>query len=931
MSKPREVTSPAEFLQLLASSRLLAAEALSRAREAATEVADCRSLARQFVRQGMLTKWQAGQLLAGASRFHLGKYVLRNQIGRGDFGRVFLALHPQLERDVAIKTLSRRFTQRPDIVERFLADARKSAALDHPHVLHVYDIDSDEGQFYIVMEPIAGEDLRHRVESQGPLSIESVLRMLSEAATGLAHAHDRGVLHQTLQPASCMLDAQGALKIVGFGMGRLAQADRLLPASDIAPTQMLWRAAFTAPEQQPDHVSSDVRGDLYSLGCVAFYALTGQAPQGVGGGGEPADIAKQLGDLRSDVPVALAELVSRLMAPRVDDRVASANELGKAVRELGESLANARPLVQPEGVTKGVSAFDWAPGASEAGNAARRENRLRRSSASLAAVPRSRARSPWLGFYIAIILTGLVTVAALVFWLTRPPANVTAGLPGGLPPIRESDRARSDEKQAEKPAPVSPDGASADQVEGGSQPIAPAAAAEKSGAADAGNMATANGPETSASPDAAVPKENADSSVGAKEPPVDPAPTDPAPPNPASPNPDAPAPSAPKTDTPTPTPDAPPPTTPPPPPPTETPKPDVPPPPETPKPTPMVADSPPVNPFEGWSESVDLLPPDTDLNVLTGSWDVGKWRGSPAISMDIALLGGSQAGLTAGRFELTPSNSDGVTGWELAAIDEQAGTSVRRAVANLRPDADRLQLAWAEGASEYAEAGHLANCVLRFSSGTFRHDLRLRKPVEADPLQVSLKKQPDAERVKIVAPPPAAQLRFQVTTLDEPLPRTFAMTPAEPVALDGTVVRVGFGEDAATPILLLDLKPEIKNVFQLQGQIFFRLNAASEPVLWTAKKFQNVTGPVANNQESANLQAQNLRNRLIAVAPNDPNRVALEGELKRAEGRLAECSQATQAVEWLATLRDTLAKGAAVHFRVFLLVEDCEVELVRSR
>jgi hypothetical protein len=608
---------------------------------------------------------------------------------------------------------------------------------------------------------------------------------------------------------------------------------------------------------------------------------------------------------------------------------------------LGESLANARPLVQAEDVTQGVSAFDWAPGVNEAGNAARRENRLRRSSASLAAVPRLRKRSPWLGFYIAIVLTGMVIVAALIFWLTRPPANETAAVPGGPPPIRESDRARSDEKHAEKPVPGPPDGASADQVEAKSLPIDPAAAVEKGGDPDKGAMTSAAGPETSASPDMSVPKANADPAAGAKE-----APTDPAPPNPDAPNPDAPAPAAPKTETPTP--DAPPPATPPttPPTPTETPKPDVPPPTDTPKPAPMVPapmvpapmvpapmvpDSPPVNPFEGWSESVDLLPPDTDSNALTGSWDVGKWRGSPAISIDIALLGGSQAGLTAGRFELAPSDSDGVAGWELAAIEEQAGTTARHSVARLRPNADRLQLAWAEGASEYAEAVHLANCVLRFSSGTFRHDVRLRKPVEADPLQVSLKKQPEAERVKILAPPPAAQLRFQVTTLDEPLPRTFAMTPAEPVALDGTVVRVGFGEDAANPVLLLDLKPEIKNVFQLQGQIFFRLNAASDPVLWAAKKFQTVAVSVASNQDTANLQAQNLRNRLIAAAPNEPARATLEGELKLAEGRLAECSQATQAVEWLATLRETLAKGAAVHFRVFLLVEDCEVELVRSR
>lgn len=917
MPKPREVTSPAEFLQLLEASRLLAPEALSRAREAAAGTADCRSLARQFVRQGWLTKWQAGQLLAGASRFYLGKYVLRNQIGRGDFGRVFLALHPQLERDVAIKTLSRRFTQRPEIVDRFLADARKSAALDHPHVLHVYDIDSDDGQFYIVMEPIAGEDLRHRVESQGPLSIESVLRLLSEAATGLAHAHERGVVHQTLQPASCMLDGQGALKIVGFGMGRLAQADRLMPASDIAPTQVLWRAAFTAPEQMPDDTVGDPRGDLYALGCVAFFALTGQIPQRVGSGVEPADMARQLEELRSDVPTALAELVGRLMAPRIEDRVASALEVGKIVRELSEATAEmAQPLVSTGNPATGLHAFDWAPDASKEGPPARRETRARRSSPAASAVPRSRARNPLLGFYIALVLTGLVFGAALIYWLTRPRVNETTALVGRPPLIQESGSGKSDPKDAEKSVPAKPGGGQANQDAVRQVPDGPAAATEKPGAAEPGNMATTHDADAPQNSDSAQSKESMTSSAGTTEEPTNPAPTDPVPTSP-----DPPAPDAPKTEAPKP--DAPPPA--------ETPKPDAPPPTESPKPAPSAPEGPPINPFEGWSESLDLLPATAEGSAVNGPWDVGKWRGSPAVPVDVTLLGGSQAGLTSGRFELTTNDSAEARGWDLAAIVGPEGTSTRHLVAKLTPSTDRLQLVWEASATEFAEAGHLANCVLRFSSGTFRHDLRLRKPAEADALQISLKKQPEAERVKIVAAPPAAQMRFQVTTLDEPLPRTFSITPAEPVAIDGTVVRVGFGEDVANPVLLLDLKPELKNVFQLQGQIFFRLNAASEPVLWAAKKFQNTADDVVRNQDSQNLTAQGYRNRLIAAAPNDPARGQLEGELKRAESLLAECSQATQAVAWLTTMREALAKGAAVHFRVFLLVEDCEVELVRSR
>jgi len=439
----------------------------------------------------------------GAQRFHLGKYVLRNQIGRGDFGRVFLALHPQLEREVAIKALSRRFTQRPDIVERFLTDARKAAALDHPHVLHVYDIDSDEGQFYIVMEPIAGDDLRHRVEAQGPLPIEAVTRMLAEAAAGLAHAHDRGVLHQTLQPASCMLDAQGSLKIVGFGMGRLAQADRLIPASDVAPTQVVWRAVFTAPEQQPEEAPGDARGDLYSLGCVAYFALTGQVPHGTGSGGGWPDIARQLQELRADIPPGLAELIGRLMAPQPQDRLATAVELGQAVRDLSESLTRERPPVDSRIETGPLNAFDWQPDSDEASLAARREHRLRRNSSSVAAVPLLRTRSPWLGFYIALVLTGLVIGAAVLYWLTRPPAaGKTASAAGAPPRVRDAGSAKPKASKVD--------------------------------------TATAGVEDAKSAAGTAQPPEKSDAPAGSNETP--PAPPDPAPPDPTSPTPPSPAP-----------------------------------------------------------------------------------------------------------------------------------------------------------------------------------------------------------------------------------------------------------------------------------------------------------------------------------------------------------------------------------------------------
>lgn len=918
MSKLREITSTTEFLDVLESSHLLTPDMLARVRELAGETTSCREVARQLVQKGWITKWQAGQLLVGASRFRLGKYVLKNQVGRGDFGRVYLALHPQLERDVAIKTLSRRFTQRPDIVERFLSDARQAAALDHAHVLHVYDIDSDDGRFYIVMEPIAGEDLRHCVESKGPLSIEAAARLLEEAAAGLAHAHERGVCHQTLQPASCMLDAQGFLKIVGFGMGRLAQADRLEPTSDIDPSQVAWRAAFTAPEQRPEDESFDARCDLYALGCTAYFALTGRVPAVPGNDGKPANADGQLTEVRSDIPAGLATLIGRLMAPAPQDRLASAVELGQAIRDLKLATSHDKPLVSDDTQSQSVQAFDWKPEAHDAGRVGRRDSRNRKTSSSSTKLPVVRSRNQWLGFYIALALSILVIGAVLVYWFTRSGENVMISQAGQRPVVRGNEQAKSGKSPDAAQQPSS-DSENKDKV---GQPAS--GAADKS--SPKSNEAVPPADATS-SPDEAAKAPTAGTMSTENSPPGTPA----APENPNSPPP--PSTESPKPET------SPPPETPKPEatPPTEQPKPgvpppNVPPPNVPPQPEPSPTPVPPTNPFEGWSEALDLLPLDKDAAAsVQGAVDIGKSRVTPNAPSTAVLLGGSQTGAAATRFEIAGTVGGDASGWELAAVENPSGGPTRRVVARVISAADRLQFVWDAGATECANANHLANCVLRFTNGTFRHDVRLRKPLPAEPLQVSMKKQPDPSRAKLVASPGPGALRFQVTGVDEPLPKTFSLTPADPVPVDGTVVKAGFGEDPANPILLLDITPEMKNVFLVQGQLFFRLTAKSEPVLWSAKKFQTVANLVAVNQEAANLHAQQVRNQLIGIGATDPTRAAVETELKAAEARLAECTQATQAIEYLVATRDTIAKGGAVHFRLFMMVEDCEVELVRSR
>ena len=317
MAKLREVATTAELMKLLEESGILSAAQLRTAQATAAETNSCRLLARRLVARNIVTRWQAGQLLVGWTRLCLGKYVLQSQIGRGDFGRLFVARHPQLEREVAIKTLSRRFTRYPEMVDQFLADARDVAALDHRNIVHVFDVDSRDGQFYMVMEHVRGIDLRQQVEQAGPLDMRAVADYLSQAADGLAHAHHRGVVHRDLRPTNLMVDDKGVVKIVGWGVGRLAGMRRMLDSA--AAHQADPRdSGYAAPELCEGREAGDARSDIYALGRIAAYLLTGQnpPPNAVRGAhtAEPTAAAAEPTELAADVPDDFAAIVRRMLA-----------------------------------------------------------------------------------------------------------------------------------------------------------------------------------------------------------------------------------------------------------------------------------------------------------------------------------------------------------------------------------------------------------------------------------------------------------------------------------------------------------------------------------------------------------------------------------------------------------------------------------------
>ncbi len=228
-----------------------------------------------------------GSELLGKSHFQAGKeigrYHLKELIGTGGMGEVFLADDTKLNRPVAFKFLHRDVAEDPERVRRFIQEARAASALNHPNILTIHEIDSFEGANYIVSEFINGETLRERMHRG--LTVAESLDVAAQVAAALQAAHEAGIVHRDIKPENIMLRRDGLVKVLDFGLAKLTEADdHPIDSSAKAPTRfqtspglVMGTAAYMSPEQAKGH-AVDARTDLWSLGVVLHEMLTGQSP-----------------------------------------------------------------------------------------------------------------------------------------------------------------------------------------------------------------------------------------------------------------------------------------------------------------------------------------------------------------------------------------------------------------------------------------------------------------------------------------------------------------------------------------------------------------------------------------------------------------------------------------------------------------------------
>ncbi len=293
-------------------------------------------VAGMFVRDGLLTHFQAEQIIQGKwRRFSIGKYKVLERIGSGGMGSVYLCEHKLMRRRVAVKVLPAAKAKDPASLERFIREARAVAALDHVNIVHAYDIDQDEELHFLVMEYVDGANLQDMVKKVGPMDVERACHYVYQSALGLEHAFQKGLLHRDIKPGNILVDRTGTVKVLDMGLARFFndEDDILTKKYD---ENVLGTADYLSPEQALDSHAVDIRADIYSLGATFYFMLTAKTPFGEGTVAQKllwhqSRHPKPISDVRSDVPAQLAAIIVKMMSKSPDDRYATPAEVVEAI------------------------------------------------------------------------------------------------------------------------------------------------------------------------------------------------------------------------------------------------------------------------------------------------------------------------------------------------------------------------------------------------------------------------------------------------------------------------------------------------------------------------------------------------------------------------------------------------------------------------
>src|SRR5213080_1235852 len=309
-------------------------------------------------------------LIAGIK---LGRYEIRSKIGEGGMGEVYLAEDVQLRRPVALKILPLEVASNKDRMRRFTQEAQAAAALNHPHIAHIYEIGSSptvrEGSgtsssagaetHFISMEFVDGLTLRQLIHDQHT-DLAKLLRYLQNVADGLAKAHASGIVHRDLKPDNIMVTRDGHAKVLDFGLAKLIEPQQAIGtrasgSSEVAtallaqhssPGTVMGTVGYMSPEQAQGKTNEiDQRSDIFSFGCILFEAVTGQKAFA---GKDTVDSLNKIirepfasiADLNPSAPADLQRIVRRCLAKDPEERYQTIKDVAIELKEVRRGLAS---------------------------------------------------------------------------------------------------------------------------------------------------------------------------------------------------------------------------------------------------------------------------------------------------------------------------------------------------------------------------------------------------------------------------------------------------------------------------------------------------------------------------------------------------------------------------------------------------------------
>ncbi|CAN5226565.1 hypothetical protein BH09ACT5_BH09ACT5_24660 [soil metagenome] len=380
-----------------------------------------------------------------------GRYQLSSRVAIGGMGEVWQATDLGIGRTVAIKILKDEYLGDPGFLERFRAEARHAALVNHEGIANVFDYGEEDGSAYLVMELVPGEALSAILERERVLSADRVLDIVAQTAMALQAAHAAGLVHRDIKPGNLLITPDGRVKITDFGIARIADQVPLT-----ATGQVMGTVQYLSPEQASGHPASPTT-DIYSLGIVAYEALAGRRP--FTGESQVAIAMAQINEtppeLPSTVPEPVRNLVYACIAKNPAERPASAAHLARAAQALRRGDVEAAAAAVP-GVLGGGHAATIGPNYGQNTQV----TRVLPANGPVATPPlpiEARRRNPWTWPLVALVaLLAVVLIGTLIALLANPVTNnapetsappTSSSPPAPTPTPTSSDRVKLDDTE----------------------------------------------------------------------------------------------------------------------------------------------------------------------------------------------------------------------------------------------------------------------------------------------------------------------------------------------------------------------------------------------------------------------------------------------------------------------------------------------------